>query len=77
MFDLKTIVAVGLPLLLGGGSDPEGPPPGHPEYNKAVRGGGFLGFSTWAGSARFSPFRGIHQHQFSKRHWIRGMMSWL
>ena len=44
MFDLKTIVAIGLPLLLGGSSDPEGPPPGHPEYNKAVRGGGFLGF---------------------------------
>ena len=43
-FGLKTTVAMVLPFLLGGGSSPEGPPPGHPEYNKAVRGGGFLDF---------------------------------
>ena len=44
--DFFQAVKIGLNLIFGGDSDSGGPPPGHPEYNKAVRssipGGSFL-----------------------------------
>ena len=53
--DFFSAVKLGLNLIFGGDSGSDGPPPGHPEYNKAVRssipGGSFLDiFKSGAGA---------------------------
>ena len=62
--DFFQAVKIGLNLIFGGDSDSGGPPPGHPEYNKAVRssipGGSFLdiiksGAGAYASSQEGKP----------------------